>query len=137
MAKLLSSFIPALVVTFGGFLGYFAVSNAIFWAYRGELIVRSLIWIPALLVLAPSVSLLGLSATLLVSLRAKTYVEAQQLSAMVVLPFVVLLYAQIGGLLVLSPILVVALGAAALAASYLIYGKIGPRFSREQILMTL
>ncbi|HET6487618.1 MAG TPA: ABC transporter permease subunit [Spirochaetia bacterium] len=136
-AKLLSSFIPSLVVTAGGFLGYFLVSNAIFWAYRGQLIVRSVIWIPALLLLAPSVSLLGLSITLLVSLRAKTYIEAQQLSAMVVIPFVVLLYAQIGGLLVLSPLWVVGLGIAALVVSYVIYGKIGPRFSREQILMTL
>ncbi len=136
-AKLLSSFIPALVETASGFVGYFLVSNAIFWAYRGQLIVRSLIWIPALLLLAPSVALLGLSMTLLVSLRAKTYMEAQQLSGMVVIPFVVLLYAQIGGLLVLSPLIVVGLGVVALVVSYLIYGKIGPRFSREQILMTL
>lgn len=136
-AKLLSSFVPAIIVTAGGFLGYFAVSNGVYWAYRGALIVRSIIWIPALLLLAPAVSLLGLSAALLVSLKAKTFMEAQQMSALVVVPFVVLLYAQIGGLLVLGPLLVVLLGIAALGASYVIYGRIGPRFSREQILMNM
>jgi ABC-type Na+ efflux pump permease subunit len=134
IAKLLSSFVPALIVTVAGFLGYFVVSNAIFWAYRAHLIVRSLVWLPSLVLLAPAVSLLGLSVTLLVSLRAKTYMEAQQMSALVVIPFVVLLYAQIGGLVILGPLFVVVLAAVAFAASYVIYGRIGPRFSREQIL---
>jgi ABC-2 type transport system permease protein len=137
IAKLMSSFIPAMLVTVGGFAGYFLVSNGIFWAYRGELIVRSIIWLPSLVLLAPSVSLLGLSATLLFSLRAKTYMEAQQMSALVVIPFVVLLYAQIGGLVTLGPLFVVLLAAAAFGASYLIYGRIGPRFSREEILRNM
>ncbi len=101
------------------------------------LIIRSVIWIPALLLLAPAVSLLGLSAALLVSMKAKTYMEAQQMSALVVVPFVVLLYAQVGGLFVLGPLVVVALGIAALGASYIIYRKIGPRFNREQMLMNM
>lgn len=126
VAKLLSSFVPAIIVTAAGFVGYFLVSNGIFWACRGMLIIRSVIWIPALLLLAPAVSLLGLSAALLVSMKAKTYMEAQQMSALVVVPFVVLLYAQVGGLFVLGPLVVVALGIAALGASYIIYRKIGP-----------
>jgi ABC-type Na+ efflux pump permease subunit len=137
VAKLLSSFVPAMIATLAGFVGYFLVSNGIFWAYRGMLIIRSVIWIPALLLLAPAVSLLGLSASLLVSMKAKTYMEAQQMSALVVLPFVVLLYGQIGGLFVLGPLMVVLLGVAALGASYLIHGTIGPRFSREQMLMNM
>jgi ABC-type Na+ efflux pump permease subunit len=137
LAKLLSSFIPALGVTLAGFAGYFAVCNCIYGAYRGVLVVRSIIWLPAIGLLAPSVSLLGLSVTLLVSLRAKTFMEAQQMSALVVIPVVVLLYAQIGGLLVLGPLTLVLIAVAALAASYVIYGRIGPRFSRERILMSL
>jgi ABC-type Na+ efflux pump permease subunit len=137
IAKLMSSFVPAIIVTAAGFAGYFLVSNAIFWAYRAHLIVRSVIWLPSLVLLAPAVSLLGLSATLLFSLRAKTYMEAQQMSAFVVIPFIVLLYAQIGGLVVLGPLFVVILAAVASAASYVIYGRIAPRFSREQILKNM
>jgi ABC-type transport system involved in multi-copper enzyme maturation permease subunit len=137
VAKLLSSFVPAIIVTFGGFAGYFLLSNGIFWAYRGTLIIRDVIWLPALLLLAPAVSLLGLSAALLVSMKAKTYMEAQQMSALVVVPFVVLLYGQIGGLFVLGPLMVVLLGVAALGISYVLYGRIGPRFNREQMLMNM
>jgi hypothetical protein len=133
----MSSFVPAMIVTAGGFAGYFLLSNGIWWAYRGDLVVRSIVWLPALLLLAPAVSLLGLSATLLVSLKAKTYMEAQQASALVVVPLVAMVYAQLGGVLVISPLLVACMGIAALAVSWLIFGKIGPRFSREQILMTL
>jgi hypothetical protein len=63
--------------------------------------------------------------------------EAQQMSALVVVPFVVLLYGQIGGLFVLGPLMVVLLGVAALGISYVLYGRIGPRFNREQMLMNM
>lgn len=137
LAKLLSSFIPALAVTIGGFVGYFAVSNGIYLAYRGGLVVRSIVWLPALVLMAPAVSLLGLSLSLLVSLKAKTFVEAQQVSGLVVIPFVGLMYGQIGGLFVMSPLAVIAIGLVAVAASYVVYGRIGPRFNRERILMNM
>jgi hypothetical protein len=38
---------------------------------------------------------------------------------------------------VLGPLFVVILAAVAFAASYVIYGRIGPRFNREQILKHL
>jgi ABC-2 type transport system permease protein len=137
LAKLMSSFVPALVVTVAAFAAYFLIANGIWWAYRGGLVVRSVVWLPALLLLSPAVSLLGLSATLLVSLKAKTYTEAQQASALIVVPLVAMVYAQLGGAIVISPLLIAGMGVIALAASWLIFGKIGPRFSREQILMTL
>ena len=137
LAKLLGAFIPAVVVSAGGFLCYFLVANTISVALRGVLVVRSIIWLPTVLLLAPSVAMLGLSLTLLVSLRAKTYMEAQQLSAIVVIPFVALLYVQIAGVLTLRPLYVLIASPLFFLASYLIYGKIGPRFSREGILTTL
>ncbi len=137
VAKLAGSFVPAMIVTVGGFIGYFALSNAIFWAYRGTLVVRALIWVPGLLLLAPSVSLLGLSAALLVSMKAKTYLEAQQMSGLVVVPFVALVYAQLGGLVILGPLVVLLLAAAVLGVTWLLFSKVASRFNREQILMNL
>jgi ABC-type Na+ efflux pump permease subunit len=136
-AKLAGSFVPAMIVTAGSFIGYFALSNALYGAYRGTLVVRALIWVPGLLLLAPSVSLLGLSAALLVSMRAKTYLEAQQTSGLVVVPFVALVYAQLGGLVIMGPLVVLLLAAAVLGASWLLFSKVASRFNREQILMNL
>lgn len=83
------------------------------------------------------VSLLGLSVTLIVSLKAKTYMEAQQTAGIIVLPFVALIVVQITGLLTFKPLYVVGLSVAAYIVSYWIVARIAPRFTREAIINTL
>jgi ABC-2 type transport system permease protein len=136
-AKLLASLVPAVLVSWVGFAGYFVVLNLIYGLARGMLIVRSWIWLPAILLLSPAVSLLGLSITLVVSLKAKTYNEAQQTAGVIVLPFIVLIVVQIAGLITFRPVLVIGLAAALAAVSYLIIARLAPRFSREGIISTL
>ncbi|MBN1837951.1 MAG: ABC transporter permease [Spirochaetales bacterium] len=136
-AKLLASFVPAVLVSWIGFGGYFLTLNLIYGLMRGALIVRSWIWLPAILLLSPAVSALGLSVTLIVSVKAKTYNEAQQTAGIIVLPFIVLIVAQIAGLVTFRPVLVVALAAVLIAAAYLIITRLAPRFSREAIISTL
>jgi ABC-type Na+ efflux pump permease subunit len=134
IGKLMSAFLPALLVSVLSFALYFATANALYVAMRGVLIVRSLSWLPALLLLGPAASLFGLGATLLVSLRSKTYLQAQQASSFVVLPCVLLVCAQTGGIIVFSPLLIVVLGTALLAVDYLVIARVGPRFERERII---
>jgi len=136
-AKLLAAFLPAVLVSWAGFAGYFAVLNLITVLARGILIVRAWIWLPALVLLAPAVSLAGLSVTLLVSLKAKTYMEAQQTAGVVVLPFVALVVAQVAGLLVLRPLYVILLALVLAGASLWIIARAAPRYSRESMIDTL
>jgi ABC-type Na+ efflux pump permease subunit len=136
-AKLFGAFIPAVIVSWAGFAGYFTLVNLFYYLYRETLIVRSWIWAPVMLFLSPAVSLLGLSITLLVSLKAKTYMEAQQMAGIVVLPFVVLIIVQITGLFILKPLYIIILGLILVAAGYLVTLRVAPRFSRESIINTL
>lgn len=136
-AKLLGAFVPAVLVSWAGFAGFFALTNVIYYLSRGMLIVRSWIWAPVMLLLSPSVSLLGLSVTLIVSLKAKTYMEAQQMAGIIVLPFIVLVVAQVTGLLIFKPLYVVIFSLVLMVAGYLIAVRIAPRFSRESIINTL
>jgi hypothetical protein len=99
--------------------------------------VRSWIWLPAILLLSPAVSLLGLSITLLVSLKAKSYNEAQQTAGIIVLPVIALIVVQIAGVVTFRPVLVVGLAAVLVVLSYVIISRIAPRFSRETIIGTL
>ena len=102
VAKLLSSFLPALVISWTAFVCFFVVTNGISLLFVGQLIVRSWIWLPALLLTFPAVALLGLSTTLSVSLKAKTFAEAQQIAAVVVLPIIALVLIQITGVVVFN-----------------------------------
>ena len=137
LGKLLSAFVPAMVMSILSFALYFATVNVLYVAMRGVTIIRSWVWLPAMLLINPAASLLGLGVTLLVSLRSKTYLQAQQASAFVVLPCVMLISAQMTGLVVFSPPFMAMLGAVLLAVDYLIIVRVGPRFERERIICSL
>jgi len=137
LGKLMSAFLPALILSILSFALYFTTANVLFVAMRGHMIIRSWVWLPAMLLINPAASLLGLGVTLLVSLRSKTYLQAQQASAFVVLPCVMLIGAQMSGLIVFSPLSMAILGAVLLAVDYLIIVRVGPRFERERIMCSL
>jgi ABC-2 type transport system permease protein len=137
IGKLLSAFLPALTISILSFVLYFATANLLFFVLRGVMVIRSWIWLPGILLLTPAVSLLGLGGTLLVSLRSKTFMQAQQASAFIVLPCIMYIGLQISGVIVFSPPVVALLGAVLLAADYLIIASVGPRFERERIISSL
>ena len=111
--------------------------NAVGLIMADTWLVRSPIWIPTMLVLVPTVVAFGLCLALWISVRARSFMEAQQLAGVVVVPFVALMISQIFGVIVLN--LAVALIAAVVlgAISVLIVNRIAPRFSREEIVRTL
>jgi hypothetical protein len=86
------------------------------------------------LFVAPGVAALGLGATVLVSLRVNTFQEAYQVGALVVLPLILLVVGQAAGVVVLSPIFVVALGTIVwgLALGLLAWGARG--FRRGELM---
>lgn len=137
LAKQLSAFLPAVAITVVGFAGYFIVVNGISLAVTGLWLVRSPIWIPTILFVSPAVSLLALGITQMISMRAKTFMEAQQLSAVLVIPLVLLVLVQVMGIVVLNMISILLFGAVVAAVALILLRRIGPRFEREAILRTL
>jgi len=137
IAKQLSAFLPAVVISLCSFIAFFAVVNGISLAVADLWVVRSPLWIPALLLVSPAVSMLALSVTLLISMRSKSFMEAQQMSAVVVVPFILLIVVQFTGLFILSILHVVLFGVVLLAADAFLLTRIGPRFNREAILRVL
>lgn len=126
-----------MLISYGGFAGFFSVLNLISYLYRNILIIRSWIWLPAILLLSPSVSLIGLSITLVVSLKAKSFAEAQQTAGVIVLPFIALIIVQITGVIIFNALYVVLFSIALVIISYFIIVRVAPRFSRENIISTL
>lgn len=137
VAKLSSAFIPALVAALVGFVGYFVVGNVVSLALIHQLIIRSWIWLPAMLLLAPGVSLLGLTTTLFVSLKAKTFMEAQQTAGIIVLPIVLLVIVQITGVVIFNVLYLVLFSLLLFAVDYLLISRVLPKFTRESIVSTL
>lgn len=137
VAKLLVSFLPAVALSWGAFILFFAAANTVSLVSIHLVIVRSWIWLPVLLLLSPAVSLIALSLTLLVSLKAKTFQSAQQFAALIVVPLVAVVAMQVTGVLILNALYVVAASVVLLAVAGLLILRVLPRFTREGIISTL
>ncbi len=137
LGKLLSAFLPAVVISLASFVIFFTFTNILFYLDRGFLLVRAWTWLPTILIINPAASLFGLSLTLLVSFRAKTFMEAQQISGLVIIPVILLIAAQISGVIIFSPLIMIIIGLVLAGIDFLLISIIGPRFEREQIINSL
>jgi ABC-2 type transport system permease protein len=86
LGKLLSAWLPALGITWGGFLLYAVMANLAAWPVMGRLFFPTTVWVILAAWVAPGMAALGLGAMVLISSRAGTFQAASQLSAVVVLP---------------------------------------------------
>jgi ABC-2 type transport system permease protein len=134
LAKVLSSLVPAVGITwlFGGIfvvgVAFEALSPPVFQA------IISPAWLLLLLLCAPLLALIAISATVAVSSRVNDPRSAQQISAVVILPVMALVLGQFTGLLVLSPVFALAT-ALVLALVAVVATWIATRlFQREAIL---
>lgn len=110
IGKLLSSWLPALVVTLAGFILYALMANLAAWPTMGEIFFPNPMWVVMTLWVAPAAAGLGLSTMVLVSVRAQGFQDAYQTGGMVVLPILLLVFGQISGVMYFSVWLVLLLG---------------------------
>ncbi|MGD8625935.1 MAG: ABC transporter permease subunit [Anaerolineae bacterium] len=110
LAKLLSAWLPAVAIAWGGFLLYGLVANLAAWPTMGGLFFPTLMWIVLALWVAPGVAGLSLGVTVLISVRAQGFQDAYQMGAIVVLPLVLLVIGQATGVIYFSTWLVALLG---------------------------
>ena len=102
MGKVLAAISPALLLTWGSFLAYIVMVNAVAWSLFGRIWFPLPTWWPLMFWIAPALSLLGVSATVLISVRNQTFMGAYQLSSSLVIVVVALMIGQITGVLYLS-----------------------------------
>ncbi len=103
VAKLLGGFIPAVAVSWIGFVLFATISNIVCWPVMHRIFLPTWIWTILIFWLAPAVAALGLGIMVRVSIRVNNTQEAQQLGGAVVLPLVILAVGQTTGLLLAGP----------------------------------
>ncbi len=132
-AKLLTAFIPAIAVSWVGFLCFCVVANSVAWPVMHRVFVPTRLWMVMILWVAPAVATLGLAVMVRVSARARTSQEANQLGGAVILPLIFLAVGQSSGLLLLPLPAAVAVGGIVwVVALFLVRGG-AKRFTRDQL----
>jgi ABC-2 type transport system permease protein len=136
IAKLLGPWIAAMAVVFVGF-GLYAVSaNLAAGAAAGRLLVVTPLWLVVVLWLSPAVAALGLGVLVQVSARVRGFQEAYQLGGLIVLPVVILMVAQLAGVVFLDAGLALIIGVAVwLVAATVLWLGFGA-FRRERLLLS-
>lgn len=134
LAKCATAVLPGMVMTWGA-AGIFAlgmlpaaISGRVYAA------VVSPAWVLMLLLWAPLLSLITVGLTVLVSSRANDPRSAQQVSVVLILPMIGLIVAQLSGVLVLGPIVVLVGTLALVVVAAIVMNLAVQFFQRESIL---
>lgn len=124
LAKLIGPWLAGVAVGWLGYLAFAIVVTLTTLSFMGSVFVLDATWLLLIFWVVPAASGLGLGAMVLVSSRVNTFQEAYQLGGMVVLPILLLLFGQLGGVVYFSPLLALAVGAVlwALALGLVVYG---------------
>jgi ABC-2 type transport system permease protein len=132
--KVLSALIPAMAVSLLGFVLYGLTANIAAWPTMGTIFFPNTVWVVLILWVAPAVAVMGLGATVIVSSKVNSFQEANQIAGVIVLPLLILMIAQITGVMYLSLALTFLLGFVFwLVAGILLYFGVRT-FRRDEII---
>lgn len=134
LAKFLTAFLPAVAVSWVGFVAFAIVTNAIAWPVMERIFVPTRLWGVMIVWVAPAVATLGLAVMVRVSARTNTAQEANQLGGAVILPLIFLAVGQSTGLLLVDwPIAIAIGGVIWVLALSLLWGGV-KRFTRDRLV---
>lgn len=134
IAKFLTAFLPAIAVSWIGFVAFAVVANTVAWPVMGRIFVPTWLWAVMIVWVGPAVATLGLAVMVRVSARTRTAQEANQLGGAVILPLIFLAVGQSTGLLLVSLPVAVGIGAAVwVLALWLLRGGVR-RFTRTALV---
>jgi ABC-2 type transport system permease protein len=134
LGKILSALIPAVAITW--FFGAIFAVGMLFVTISHSVLaaIISPAWLVLILLCAPLLALVSISVTVAASSRANDPRSAQQISGLVILPVILVIVGQIGGLVALSPIFSL-VAVAVLALLAILATWLATRvFQRESIL---
>ena len=132
-AKVFAAFVPAVMVSWIGFLCFCVVTNTVAWPVMHRIFVPTQLWLVMILWVAPAVAALGLGVMVRVSARARTAQEANQLGGAVVLPLIFAAVGQSTGLLFVTVPVALGIGAILWMIALSLIARGATRFTRDRI----
>ena len=133
IAKLLMAFVPAVLLSWIGFVCFAVVTNTVAWPVMHRVFVPTRLWLVMIFWVAPGVAALGLGIMVRVSARARTSQEANQLGGAVILPLVFLAVGQATGLLLVQLQLAIFIGLVVWAIALTLCIRGAKRFTRDRL----
>ncbi|MGI8792341.1 MAG: ABC transporter permease subunit [Acidimicrobiales bacterium] len=137
LAKILSAALPAFVIHLSCSLLYCLAANLALGSVVDGLVLPTLPWLIIVVWVGPAFTALMLGASVLISARAKSVQGAAQLSGVAVLPLIVMVVGQIGGVALLSGLVALNVGAGLWGATALLVRSGRESMSRHRLAARL
>jgi ABC-type Na+ efflux pump permease subunit len=136
--KMLVSFVPSMIITLISFAVYTVLFDVLsFSIFNGMLLLPNLEWILMIFGLAPTIALASIGLTVIISSKVKGFREAQQISVVLLLPILALVFGQAAGAIIFGATMIVFLTAVFVVIDVAVF-RIGvTTFKREEILAQL
>jgi ABC-type Na+ efflux pump permease subunit len=134
LGKILVCFIPAMTVSFVAYSLYMIMVDVITFGMFGMLLFPNVTWLILMFGVTPVIALCGIGLTIMISSKVKGFKEAQQISIVLLLPIMSLIFAQIFGLIFLGPLMLVMIIGLFATIDIVIYSVSVKIFQREEIL---
>ncbi len=134
LGKILVSFVPSMLITGSSFLLYCATVDLLTYEMFGRLLLPNPEWVLLIFGLAPTVALAGIGLTVMISARVKGFREAQQISALLVVPILIMFFAQASGVMIFGYLMVGALTLVFILVDILLFRLAVKIFQREKLL---
>lgn len=132
-AKICSSFIPSMVLTYATYLLSFLLLNAMNYPKFHYLLMISDIWLVLLGFMIPMIVLFNVLLNVFISSKVKTFQEAQQFGGLLVLPMIGLITAQVTGIFMISTWLLLIAGTLLLLLNLFLFSYIRKRNNRDKL----
>ena len=138
LGKILVSFIPSMIITIVSFVVYTVIFDLLsFSFFSGMFLLPNLNWILLIFGLAPTVALASIGLTVIISAKVKGFREAQQISVILLIPILALVFGQAAGAVVFGPLIIALLTIVFAVIAFVVF-RIGvSTFKREEILAKL
>jgi len=137
VAKLLMAYVPAVLLSWIGFVCFAIVTNTVAWPVMHRIFIPTKLWGVMIFWVAPAVAALGLGVMVRVSARARTSQEANQLGGAVILPLIFLAVGQATGLLLVDLKVAIGVGALVWVIAIWLASRGAKRFTRDQLATRL
>ena len=134
IGKTLAAVIPAVIATYLGFFLFCVGAIIISGGFSLILTILDIGWLAAILIMGPLMSILSVCFCLMVSSRVNDPRVAEQISSLIILPLLGLMFAQIAGTLVVTTSLVWLLSLIILILDVIAMYFCVQLFARETIL---
>ncbi|MBM6382733.1 ABC transporter permease [Paenibacillus illinoisensis] len=131
--KVLAALIPSILLSWITFLIYGIIANILMYPMFEALIFPNWNWIILVLWVVPSCSLMVILLNVLISAKVRGFQEAYQLGGLIVIPLLALIAGQASGMLLISPVLLLLIGAALLLISLVLLRLVALWNSRQQL----